>query len=150
LRLAVDKARAVARAEGEVVLAADTTVVVDDEILGKPVDRVDAMRMLRKLAGRSHDVLTGVCVRSDSGVEARVAVTEVEFRPMSEAEIAWYVASGEPMDKAGAYGIQGLCSRFISRVSGSYPNVVGLPVADVYDMLERLRLAEATPAGTQE
>ena len=150
LRLAVEKARAVARADGEVVLAADTTVVVEDEILGKPSDHADARRMLRKLAGRSHDVLTGVCVLSDEGVEARVAVTEVEFQPMSEAEIAWYVASGEPMDKAGAYGIQGQCSRFIARISGSYPNVVGLPVAEVYDMLRRLRLAEVSPAGTKE
>jgi septum formation protein len=123
---------------------------VDDEILGKPADHSDAMRMLRKLAGRSHDVLTGVCVLSDEGVEVRVAVTAVEFQRMSEAEIAGYVASGEPMDKAGAYGIQGRCSRFISRISGSYPNVVGLPVAEVYDMLRRLRLTAVSPAGPKE
>jgi septum formation protein len=150
LRLAVEKARAVARADGEVVLAADTTVVVGDEILGKPRDRADAARMLRKLAGRSHDVLTGVCVMSGDGVEARVVATEVEFKPMSESEIAWYVASGEPMDKAGAYGIQGRCSRFVARIIGSYPNVVGLPVAEVYDMLERRPVAEANAGGPRE
>ncbi len=121
------------------MLAADTTVVVDDEILGKPVDEADAVRMLRRLAGRSHQVLTGVCVLSGDAVDSRVAVTDVEFLPMSEDEIAWYVATGEPMDKAGAYGIQGSCSRFISRVDGSYSNVVGLPVAVVYDMLKRLQ-----------
>lgn len=139
LRLAVDKARAVTRGSGEVVLAADTSVVVDDDILGKPVDDLDATRMLRRLAGRSHQVLTGVCVLWDDRVDAQVAATEVEFRPMDEDEIAWYVATGEPMDKAGAYGIQGRCARFISRVDGSYANVVGLPLALVYDMLKRLK-----------
>ena len=139
LRLSVDKARAVTRGPGELVLAADTTVVVDDEILGKPVDELDAVRMLRRLAGRSHQVLTGVCVLSGDAVESRVATTEVEFLPMDEDEIAWYVATGEPMDKAGAYGIQGRCSRFVARVDGSYANVVGLPVAVVYDILKRLQ-----------
>jgi septum formation protein len=139
LRLAVDKATAVPRGSGEVVLAADTTVVVDDDILGKPVDDLDAARMLRRLAGRSHQVLTGVCILRRDEVTTQVAATEVEFVPMHEDEIAWYVATGEPMDKAGAYGIQGRCSRFISRVNGSYANVVGLPLALVYDMLKRLQ-----------
>jgi septum formation protein len=139
LRLAVDKATAVPRTSGEVVLAADTTVVVDDDILGKPVDDLDAARMLRRLAGRSHQVLTGVCILRRDEVTTQVAATEVEFVPMHEDEIAWYVATGEPMDKAGAYGIQGRCSRFISRVNGSYANVVGLPLALVYDMLKRLQ-----------
>jgi septum formation protein len=121
------------------VLAADTTVVVDDDILGKPVDDLDAARMLRRLAGRSHQVLTGVCILRRDEVTTQVAATEVEFVPMHEDEIAWYVATGEPMDKAGAYGIQGRCSRFISRVNGSYANVVGLPLALVYDMLKRLQ-----------
>ena len=138
-RLAVDKARAVTRGSGEVVIAADTTVVVDDEMLGKPVDEADAIRMLRRLAGRSHEVLTGVCVLSGDELDARVAATKVEFLPLDGDEIAWYVATGEPMDKAGAYGIQGRCSRFISRVNGSYSNVVGLPLAVVYDMLKRLQ-----------
>lgn len=139
IRLAIDKARAVAREPGEVVLGADTTVVVDDDILGKPVDDTDATRMLRRLAGRSHQVLTGVCVLFGDGVDARVATTDVEFLKMDEEEIAWYVATGEPMDKAGGYAIQGRCSRFISRVNGSYTNVVGLPLAVVYDMLKRIR-----------
>ena len=139
LRLAVAKARAVTRQSGEVVLAADTTVVVDDDILGKPVDNLDAIRMLRRLAGRSHQVLTGVCVLGSDEVDARVSATDVEFLPMDEDEIAWYVATGEPMDKAGAYGIQGRCSRFISRVNGSYANVVGLPLTLVYEMLKRLQ-----------
>jgi septum formation protein len=138
LRLAVDKARAVPRESDEVVLAADTTVVVDDGILGKPADDRDATRMLQRLAGRSHQVLTGVCVLWGDEVDAQVAATEVEFLPMDADEIAWYVATGEPMDKAGAYGIQGRCARFISRVDGSYSNVVGLPLALVYGMLKRL------------
>ena len=140
LRLAVEKARAVARGAGEVVLAADTTVVVDQEILGKPADAADAARMLRRLAGRSHRVLTGVCVLAGDRVDARVSATEVEFLPLDEAEIGWYIATGEPMDKAGAYGIQGRCSRFVARVEGSYANVVGLPVALVYEMLKRYRV----------
>jgi septum formation protein len=140
LRLAVEKAGAVTREVGDVVLAADTTVVVDDEILGKPIDDADAVRMVRRLAGRSHQVLSGVCVLSGDGVDARLAVTDVEFGPMDDDEIAWYVATGEPMDKAGAYGIQGACSRFIVRVNGSYSNVVGLPIAVVYDMLKRLHV----------
>ena len=135
LRLALEKAHAVARAPGELVLAADTTVVVDDEILAKPEDAADATRMLRLLAGRSHEVLTGVCLAQGDESDARVAATIVEFAPMTEDEIAWYVASGEPMGKAGAYGIQGRASRFVVRVDGSYTNVVGLPVALVHEML---------------
>jgi septum formation protein len=137
LRLAVEKARAVEHRAGEFVLAADTTVVVDAAILGKPADDADARRMLRWLAGRAHDVLTGVCVSHGEAVDARVDETRVDLLPMSEAEIAWYVASGEPMDKAGAYGIQGRISRFVSRIDGSYTNVVGLPVALAHEMLVR-------------
>lgn len=136
-RVAIDKARAVARRPGEFVLAADTTVVVDGATLGKPSDVADAVRMLGMLAGRAHDVLTGVCLLRPAGAEVRVASTRVEFQPMSGDEIAWYVASGEPMDKAGAYGIQGRAARFISRIEGSYSNVVGLPVAVVHAMLVR-------------
>jgi septum formation protein len=139
LRLAVAKARAVARLAYEMVLAADTTVVVDGEILGKPGDAADATRMLRLLAGRRHTVLTGVCLLVNEVADARVAETAVEFLPMSEEEIAWYVATGEPMDKAGAYGIQGSVSRFVARIDGSYSNVVGLPVALVYQMLTQVR-----------
>ncbi len=144
-RVAAEKARVVARrAPGRVVLAADTTVVVDGRILAKPADAGDAARMLRALSGRAHAVLTAVCLAGPEPGQARteVAETHVEFAPMSEEEIAGYVASGEPMDKAGAYGIQGLASRWVSRVDGSYTNVVGLPVALVYQML---RAAQAIP-----
>jgi len=137
LRLAIEKAQAVPRVNTDVVLAADTTVVLDDEVLGKPADEADAVRMLRRLAGRSHEVLTGVCVAVHDGLDARVATTAVQFATMSDDEIAWYVASGEPMDKAGAYGIQGRASRFVTGIRGSYSNVVGLPVALVYEMLTR-------------
>lgn len=136
-RLSEAKARAVPCAADEVVLAADTTVVCDDEILNKPEDEADATRMLRRLAGRAHDVYTGVTVRDADGVDTVVARTTVEFVPLSEAQIAWYVASGEPLGKAGAYGIQGLASRFVDRVDGSYTNVVGLPVADVAKLLAK-------------
>lgn len=138
IRVAIDKARAAARRPDDLVLAADTTVVVDAQILAKPADRQDAARMLRLISGRAHDVLTGVCVLRGDDVETEVATTAVEFLPMSEADIDWYVASGEPMDKAGAYGIQGLASRFVSRIDGSYSNVVGLPVALAYEMLSRV------------
>ena len=136
-RVAEDKARAaLAAAPGRVVLAADTTVVVDTHILAKPADDADAARMLRRLAGRRHEVLTGVCVAARS-VDCRVETTAVEFARLTDEEIAWYVASGEPRDKAGAYAIQGLASRFVTRLEGSYSNVVGLPVALVYEMLSR-------------
>lgn len=126
------------RAGGRPVLSADTVVVVAGEILGKPADEADARRMLRLLSGRSHEVMTGVCLRRHEGEggthTSEVAVTTVEFAPLNDAEIEWYVASGEPRDKAGAYAIQGLASRFVTRVDGSYSNVVGLPVAVVYRM----------------
>lgn len=136
-RLSALKARAVPCAAREVVLAADTTVVCEGEILNKPEDAADATRMLRRLAGRAHEVFTGVTVRDADGEDTVVVRTCVEFAPLSDAEIAWYVASGEPLGKAGAYGIQGLASRFVTRVDGSYPNVVGLPVADVAKLLAK-------------
>ena len=136
LRMAVQKARAVEIAESETVLAADTTVVLEPEILGKPVDAADAARMLAALAGRRHDVLTGVCMmRPDGWLAQEVASTSVWFNPMSSDEIDEYVASGEPLDKAGAYAIQGFASRWVERIEGSYGNVVGLPVALVYRLL---------------
>ena len=144
-RLAEAKACAVLpRAGGRPVLSADTVVVVAGEILGKPADEADARRILRLLSGRSHEVITGVCLRRHEGEGGRqtseVAVTTVEFAPLNDAEIAWYVASGEPRDKAGAYAIQGLASRFVTRIDGSYSNVVGLPVAVVYRMCKRAGL----------
>ncbi len=132
LRVAEEKARAVAANEHEVVLAADTTVVMGSEIMGKPEDAADAVRMLRALSGRRHEVMTGVCLRQDDEIVRDIATTAVWFAPLSDTEIADYVASGEPMDKAGAYAIQGLASRFIDRIDGSYSNVVGLPVALTY------------------
>ena len=141
-RLAEAKARAVLpSAAGRLVLAADTTVVLDEEILGKPESAGDATRMLRMLANRRHRVLTGVTVAASSTrLATRVETTAVEFGPMSEREIAWYVATGEPLDKAGAYGVQGLASRYVTRIDGSYSNVVGLPVALVYAMLREFAL----------
>jgi septum formation protein len=144
-RLAADKARAVlSRAAGRRVLAADTVVVVDGAILGKPRDEDDARRMLGLLSGRVHSVLTGVALDDD----VRVASTSVEFALLSDEEIAWYVASGEPGDKAGGYAIQGLASRFVTRIDGSYSNVVGLPVALVYEMLSMV--PEAQEGGEHE
>jgi septum formation protein len=138
-RLASTKAEAVAaRVPGRVVLAADTSVVVDGQILGKPSDEAEAARMLRLLSGRAHEVLTGVCVTDGSSPLVEVACTQVEFAPLSEEDIAWYVSTGEPIDKAGAYGVQGLASRFVTAIHGSYSNVVGLPVALVHDMLRRV------------
>lgn len=134
-RLAEQKARtAYARRPDAAVLGADTTVVVDDRILGKPRDADDAAAMLRLLSGREHQVLTAVCVITAAAV-VEVACTRVWFSTLSDQEIAWYVASGEPMDKAGAYAIQGLASRFVTRIEGSYSNVVGLPVDLVYRLL---------------
>jgi septum formation protein len=121
-----------------VVLGADTAVVVDDEILGKPIDDADAERMLRRIAGRTHIVLTGVSTRWDGGQLDDVAETRVYVGHMSDDQIRWYVASGEGRDKAGAYAIQGLASRFIPRIEGSYSNVVGLPVEMAYGLIERI------------
>ncbi|MCC6590504.1 MAG: septum formation inhibitor Maf [Bryobacterales bacterium] len=119
------------------VLAADTTVRAGNEILEKPADTADAVRMLRLLEGRMHDVLTGLCLRDGDRYLVEYELTRVHFRPMTEEDIAEYVASGEPMDKAGAYGIQGLASRYIDRVEGCYLNVVGLPVAHVWSALRK-------------
>jgi len=137
-RLAEQKAFAVAIAAGEVVLAADTVVVVDEHILEKPRDSADALRMLRMLSGREHRVVTGICLRADSRKIIDTATTSVRFAGLSEDEMAWYVASGEPMDKAGAYAIQGLAARFADRVEGDYFNIVGLPLSLVYRHLKEL------------
>jgi septum formation protein len=138
-RLARDKAEAVhARVPDRPVLAADTVVSIDGQILGKPGDEADARAMLRRLSGREHVTITGVCllyvVSSSLRREERVVRTTVRFVSLSEAEIDWYVGSGEPMDKAGSYAVQGLASRFVTQIDGSYSNVVGLPIAEVYDM----------------
>jgi septum formation protein len=142
-RLAREKAEAVyARflTEGTtpppVVLGADTTVTLDDHILGKPTDPADAARMLRLLSGRTHRVITGVAIVTDSGTRVAAEVTSVHFRTLSDEEISAYVATDEPMDKAGAYAIQGRAARWIPRIEGCYFNVVGLPIALVATMLE--------------
>ena len=138
-RLASSKAQAVAgRRPGAWVLGADTVVVVDGTILGKPADDADAVRMLTLLSGRTHAVLTGVCVVRGSEARSAVASTDVEFAVLAPAAIAWYVSTGEPRDKAGAYAIQGLASRFVTRINGSYSNVVGLPVSLVVTLLDAL------------
>ena len=140
-RNAAEKAAEVAsRHPTSVVVSADTVVVQDGEILEKPKSPADARRMLRELSGRTHHVMTGLCSRgpSPSGTPAEVSdvvVTDVEFKPLSDAEIDVYIASGEPADKAGAYAIQGLAAYMILAIRGSYTNVVGLPLAEVVDIL---------------
>jgi len=151
-RLAREKAWAIFKQRpNEFVLGADTIVVVDKQILGKPEDAADAARMLRLLSGRSHQVITGVCLmgpmsggspenpdaKSETSLgDVRSETTVVHVTPLSEDEIRAYIATGEPMDKAGAYAIQGMASRWIPRVEGDYANVVGLPIALVYRMLK--------------
>jgi len=137
-RLAAAKAKAAAQVYSHrPILAADTTVVVDEHILAKPVDTEDGKRMLRLLQGRWHQVLTGVALITESGMEVDVEMTEVRFAPMNEAEIDWYVSTAEPMDKAGAYAIQGKGSRFIEGIRGDYFNVMGLPVRLLYELIRR-------------
>ena len=143
-RLAREKAQAVFDAAGNAeaaVLGADTTVTLDNHMLGKPEDAADAARMLRLLSGRTHRVITGVAVVTTRRVEVAAEVTGVSFLTLSDEEIAAYVATGEPMDKAGAYGIQGRAARWIPRVEGCYFNVVGLPLALVTTMLEVVQTA---------
>ena len=140
-RLALSKARAVlAATEGpRLILAADTIVVRDDVILNKPVDVADARAILCSLQGRSHVVITGFALARDDGREHVQHVrTQVTFRPLSDALIADYVATGEPMDKAGAYGVQEIGAKLVSRIEGSYTNVVGLPLVEVLDALPTL------------
>jgi septum formation protein len=142
-RLAQEKAEAVfhrpslASAEHRpIVLGADTIVVTPEEILGKPQDAADAARMLRLLSGRTHQVITGVCLVSEGKIQVAAETTLVTMREIPEKEIASYITTGEPMDKAGAYAIQGYAARWIPRIEGCYFNVVGLPLARVASMLE--------------
>lgn len=137
LRLAREKAAAIPADPDEYVLAADTTVVVDGQLLEKPHSELDAARMLTLLSGRDHQVLTGVCLRHQRHAWSQVESTTVTFAPMTDDEIRAYASSGEPFDKAGGYAIQGLASKFITRVEGCYLNVVGLPVATVYALLKQ-------------
>jgi septum formation protein len=121
-----------------VVLGADTAVIVDGTILGKPRDDQDAAAMLAALSGRRHEVLTGVCLRSAAGERGRVETTGVYMSDLTTDDIVWYVASGEGRDKAGGYAIQGLASRFVTSIEGSYSNVVGLPIPTVSTLLREL------------
>ena len=139
-RLAVEKASSTAGDGDDLILAADTLVVLGDEILGKPVDEADALRMLMKLQGGRHEVHTGLALRFDDRIESDVAVTRVWFRSLDAAECEEYVASGEPLDKAGAYGIQGLGAVLVQRIEGEYFNVMGLPVQLLLSLLARFGL----------
>ena len=139
-RLSRDKALAVRNEDdpSELILGADTTVVIADEVAGKPVDDEDAVRMLRGLSGVWHEVLTAVTLLCGEDSRVAVEVTRVKFAPLTDKEIRRYVASGEPRDKAGAYAIQGYAALFIERIEGSYSNVVGLPVRTVYELAREL------------
>lgn len=137
-RLASAKAAAVPRESGEIVLGADTVVVLGDDVMEKPRDTAHAIEMLTMLSGAEHRVITGICLRHQGGQICESAETRVRFAPLSRAEIEDYVRSGEPMDKAGAYAIQGLAAKFIERIDGCYFNVVGLPVSLVYRHLKEL------------
>ncbi|HSU60255.1 MAG TPA: Maf family protein [Bryobacteraceae bacterium] len=137
-RLAEEKARAAVPGAGEIVLGADTVVALGEEVFGKPVGDEDACRMLRLLAGREHSVYTGICILCNGRCILDVAPTRVRFADLSEEEIQEYVRTGEPRDKAGAYAIQGLASKFVISISGCYQNVVGLPVSLVYRYLKAL------------
>ncbi len=146
-RLAREKAAAVApRHPGAVVLGADTVVVVDDAVLGKPDADADAARMLRRLSGREHVVLTGVAVYAADRWRCRVEETRVAFRALTADDVAWHVASGESADKAGAYAVQGRASRFVTHIVGSYTNVVGLPIHTVDGLLRELTAGGAEGA----
>src|SRR6185369_11160259 len=143
-RKATVAAAATSALPGEIVLAADTTVVLSGTILGKPIDEADARVTLRALSGRTHQVHTGVAVHGPSGLTSSVTTTSVTFRDLSTLEIADYVASGDPLDKAGAYGIQGDAGRFVARVDGSLSNVVGLPMAQTAALLADAGLPTVT------
>lgn len=137
-RLAWEKSAAIKPAEHAAVLAADTCVVLDDEILGKPQDHFDALAMLARLSGREHRVLTSVCVRQGERVEEAISDTRVRFASLNREQCEAYIATGEPFDKAGGYGIQGLAGAFVQSLSGSYTGVVGLPLWETWDLLKRV------------
>lgn len=139
LKLAKDKARDVAKSYPDaVVIGADTLVAIGGRVLGKPRDKEDAASMLRALSGRTHEVYTGVAIVCGGNVMTECVVTKVTFDAMTDEEIASYIETGEPMDKAGAYGIQGYCGKFIRGIQGCYFNVMGLPQNTLYGMLKKL------------
>lgn len=151
-RLSRDKAGAIAREHpSRWVIAADTTVYLDEKLLEKPADADDAKRMLATIAGRTHMVYTGVTLQhvERDWRETRVAETEVRMAPLTDGEIEWYVASGEPLDKAGAYAAQGIGGVFIDSIHGSFTNVVGLPLATLFQMLRKAGIDPLTRATTR-
>ena len=138
-RLAREKAEVIAASHpNEIVLAADTTVVVDGQIVGKPLDLADARRMISMLAENWHEVLTGIAVANNGAIAADIQRTRVKFVPMSDAEIDFLVEMGDPLDKAGAYAVQAHAALFIERIEGDYWNVVGLPINLVYRMVSEI------------
>ncbi len=151
-RMAQEKARAVVARYPSLayaVLAADTTVVIDATVVGKPRDRADALAILARLSGRRHVVLTAVCLHSAGGMHCELVATEVEFIALSDDICAAYLATGEPWDKAGAYGIQGLGGAFVRSLHGSYSNVVGLPLCETWQLLRANGIATAlTPVAS--
>lgn len=136
-RVSAEKAAAAVCDPEDVVVAADTIVVVDGKILGKPASEEQAVEMLRMLSGRSHRVMTGLTVRKGDRVATHTEITELVFRPLSDAEIRAYVATGDPLDKAGAYGIQGMAGAFVERICGDYFNVMGLPICSLTLLLRQ-------------
>ena len=137
-RVSRAKARAIGCSADEVVVAADTIVVCDGQVLGKPRDEADAQRMLTMLSGRTHQVMTGLTVMTPEDTETCTEVAEITFRPLSQKEIRSYVRTGEPMDKAGAYGIQGGAALFAEKINGDFYNVMGLPVCRLGQILDRM------------
>ena len=141
MKLAADKATDIAKKHpGAIVIGADTLVAIDGEILGKPKDKADAADMLAMLSGKTHKVFTGVCVVCGTDIQTDFSMTEVTFCPLTPQEIEDYINTGEPMDKAGAYGIQGRGGKFIEKIDGCYFNVMGLPQSIVYHMLKKVGL----------
>ena len=130
------KAEAISREKGDIVVAADTIVVCEDRVLGKPTDEADAFRMLKLLSGKDHQVMTGLTVLGDTKCVTCTEVANIHFRPLSDKEIRDYIATGEPMDKAGAYGIQGGAALFAEKLVGDYYNVMGLPVCRLWQILK--------------
>ncbi len=137
-RLSRQKALAIPRQPEDVVVAADTIVVAENQVLGKPRDEADAFRMLKLLSGRSHQVMTGLTVVRGDGIVSCTEVTDIRFRPLSDGEILAYIRTGEPMDKAGSYGIQGGAALFAEGINGDYFNVVGLPVCRLGQILREI------------
>ncbi len=152
-RMAREKAAACLRQRSDStlpVLAADTTVVLDEQILGKPADRLDALATLARLSGREHVVYTAICLRLGTDSLERLSETRVQFLTLDRDQVEAYIDTGEPFDKAGAYGIQGLAAAFVESISGSYSGVVGLPLAETWQLLQRVGIHTALEGASGE